>query len=124
MKTPFSGDVTLHPAVHKTEGDVIYFNKATKASTNRVTVGDGDAAELMAKSIEHGKGRKLNISGKDIGLTNYHTVEEAKALLKKHNVVCLEGWRGGLYLSFEAAEAVAKGKASKKVKADKNAITF
>ena len=126
MKTPFSGEVTLHPSVRKTEGDVIYFNKAKLASTNRVTVSNGDATELMEKAIEHGGDRKLNISGKDMGLTNYHTVEETKALRKKHTVVCLEGWRGGLYLAFVTAETAVKGKgkARKKVIVDKNAITF
>ena len=126
MKIPFSGDVTLLASVHETRGKVVYFNKATKASDNRVMVSNGDAAELMEKAIEHGGDRKLNISGKDMGLTNYHTVGETKALLKKHDVMCFKGSRGSVYLAFVTAETAAKGKskATKKVKANKDAITF
>ena len=122
----FSGVVTLFPGVRKNGGeDALYFNKAVGTSTNRTEVVDGNCDALMEKAIEHGGDRLLNISGKDIGTSNYHTVEEATALSKKHQVLCFNGSRGSVYLSFRpAAVKPAKAAKGKKVIVDKNAITF
>ncbi len=124
MKNLFSGDITLVPSTHKVEGDVIFFNKATKAATNRTLVIAGDATELVANAVKHGGDRKLNVSGKDIGKSNYHTADELADLAKKHQVLALEGYRGSVYLAFQAAPEKATQSKGKKVAADKNAITF
>ena len=126
MKNNFSGNITLVPGVRKNDGaEVLYFNKATAAATNRTEVIDGDCSAVVEKALEHGGERLLNISGKDIGAPNYHTVEEATTLSKKHQAMAFEGSRGSVYLSFRpAAVKPAKAAKGKKVIVDKNAITF